>query len=308
LTPDPTSDTVRNENHTGGGDMADVLLELETPMMRGPAVRRLQEAGTALGFDFGKIDGVFGERTEAGVRAAQAALGLAKTGSCDEATWRALEAKLAGRAAPAAPTDPVPSKGSRIVDRRDAHKNAKGWPRRSWSRIEGVTLHQTGVRLSNAPARWDTVHAHVGITGDGKVILINDPTVVAPHGNGLNGFTIGIEICGNFRGIEEKPGTHWKGGGEATTLSAAQKAALEELFGWLEGEFAGHGATWRMVHAHRQASAAREADPGSKVWKEIAMPWMARLGATDGGPKFKIGKGRTIPRQWNPDYPDNYWS
>jgi hypothetical protein len=287
--------------------MAHVLLELQSPLMRGPAVRRLQEIGTALGFEFGKIDGVFGERTEQGVRAAQTALGLAATGVCDEATWRSMETRFLEATAPAAPVGPAPS-GSRIVDRREAHANAKGWPKRPWSRIEGVTLHQTGVRLSSAPERWDTVHAHVGITDDGHVILINDPTVVAPHGNGLNGFTIGIEICGNFRGIEERPGTHWKGGGEATSLSDAQKAALEELYAWLLAEFAKNGASWTRVHAHRQASGTREADPGSKVWKEVAMPWMLRLGATDGGPKYKVGKGRTIPRQWNPDYTDNYWA
>jgi len=288
--------------------MAHVLLELETPLMRGPAVRRLQETGVALGFDFGRVDGVFGENTERGVRAAQTALGLVDTGICDEATWRALETRLAESTAPAASAGPAPTLGSRIVDRRAAHEGAKGWPKRAWSSIRGVTLHQTGVRLSNAPLRWDTVHAHAGITEDGTAILVNDPTVVAPHGNGLNGSTIGIEICGNFRGIEEKPGTHWRGGGEATSLSDAQKAALEELFAWLAGEFERHGATWRTVHAHRQASASREADPGSKVWHEIAMPWMQRLGATDGGPKFKVGKGRTIPKQWNPDYTDNYWS
>jgi hypothetical protein len=282
--------------------MAHLLLELETPLQRGPAVRRLQEAGTALGYDLGKIDGVFGEATERGVRAAQAGLGLAVTGICDEATWHALEARLAA-GAPA-----LPPAGSRIVDRRAAHGNGAGWPRRPWSRIEGVTLHQTGVRLASAPKRWDTVHAHAGITEDGTAILINDPSIVVPHGNGLNGFTIGIEISGNFRGIEEKPGTHWKGGGEATSLADAQKAALEELYAWLTAEFERHGAAWRFVHAHRQASGTREADPGSKVWREIALPWMQRLGATDGGPEFRLGHGRTIPRQWNPAYPDNYWS
>jgi len=284
--------------------MPEVLLEIRTPLMRGPAVHRLQEMGKELGHDFGPIDGVFGARTEAGVRDAQRALELPATGICDDATWHAMEEKLSA----VAPTPPPAPTGSRIIDRRTAHSNNAGRDTRSWSAIRGVTLHQTGVRMSSSPKRWDTVHAHVGITEDGHVILINDPTILMPHANALNGFTIGIEICGNFRGIEDKPGTHWKGGGGATSLSDAQKAALEELYAWLAGEFRKHDATWKVVHAHRQASGTREADPGSKVWREVAMPWMLRLGATDGGPEFKLGTGRTIPKQWNPAYTDNYWS
>jgi peptidoglycan hydrolase-like protein with peptidoglycan-binding domain len=48
-------------------------LHLTKPLMKGPAVRNLQERLTALGFDTGGIDGEFGKQTDAAVRAFQKA-------------------------------------------------------------------------------------------------------------------------------------------------------------------------------------------------------------------------------------------
>jgi peptidoglycan hydrolase-like protein with peptidoglycan-binding domain len=57
---------------------------------RGKAVTQLQQQLTALGFDCGAADGRFGERTEAAVRAFQAARGLEVDGVVGPKTWRAL--------------------------------------------------------------------------------------------------------------------------------------------------------------------------------------------------------------------------
>lgn len=56
----------------------------------GDNVRRLQQALTAWGFDAGRIDGRFGSRTEAAVRAFQEAAGLTVDGKVGEQTWNAL--------------------------------------------------------------------------------------------------------------------------------------------------------------------------------------------------------------------------
>lgn len=61
---------------------------------RGDAVRDLQERLISLGYDVGAsgIDGIFGQATEAAVRAYQAASGLAVDGIVGPRTWAALEA------------------------------------------------------------------------------------------------------------------------------------------------------------------------------------------------------------------------
>jgi peptidoglycan hydrolase-like protein with peptidoglycan-binding domain len=52
-----------------------------------PAVRDLQEAMKALGHDPGPIDGVFGEATEAAVKAFQQERGITVDGIVGEVTW-----------------------------------------------------------------------------------------------------------------------------------------------------------------------------------------------------------------------------
>ncbi len=58
----------------------------------GNQVRGLQQRLQAHGFDSGKIDSVFGSRTETAVLAFQQAKGLDVTGLVDRDTWKALEA------------------------------------------------------------------------------------------------------------------------------------------------------------------------------------------------------------------------
>ena len=57
---------------------------------RGAMVRRVQEALEASGNSPGRIDGLFGTKTQAAVRAFQQGAGLPVTGVVDRATWLAL--------------------------------------------------------------------------------------------------------------------------------------------------------------------------------------------------------------------------
>ena len=56
-----------------------------------PAVRDLQEALKALGQNPGPVDGVFGQQTEAAVRAFQQAKGLTVDGVVGTITWRNID-------------------------------------------------------------------------------------------------------------------------------------------------------------------------------------------------------------------------
>jgi immune inhibitor A len=59
---------------------------------RGPDVARLQQALINLGFDPGPVDGIFGPKTDAAVRAYQRSRGLAADGIVGPLTWASLHA------------------------------------------------------------------------------------------------------------------------------------------------------------------------------------------------------------------------
>jgi peptidoglycan hydrolase-like protein with peptidoglycan-binding domain len=72
------------------------------PGARGPEVERLQRLLSMRGHDVGALDGAFGPRTTAAVKAFQGARGLSIDGIVGVATWRAL-----GATAPLAPSRPT---------------------------------------------------------------------------------------------------------------------------------------------------------------------------------------------------------
>ncbi len=67
-----------------------LLYRLTTPRMKGDAVRRIQEALRAKGFDPGDVDGIFGGQTYAAVRAFQLTNGLLPDGEVGVRTAAAL--------------------------------------------------------------------------------------------------------------------------------------------------------------------------------------------------------------------------
>lgn len=84
-----------------GGNVTVTLLKNGS---KGDAVKALQTDLNKIGYDCGAADGIFGSKTEAAVRAFQSAKGLKVDGIVGEATRAALDAALAGVAAP---SDPV---------------------------------------------------------------------------------------------------------------------------------------------------------------------------------------------------------
>ena len=70
--------------------LGDRLLSLATRPYVGDDVAALQERLLELGFDSGRADGVFGDRTEKALRGLQREYGLVADGTCGPATLRAL--------------------------------------------------------------------------------------------------------------------------------------------------------------------------------------------------------------------------
>lgn len=71
--------------------LGDRLLSLAGKMYVGDDVTALQERLSELGFDTGRVDGVFGPLTEGALRAFQREYGLVSDGVCGPATLRALK-------------------------------------------------------------------------------------------------------------------------------------------------------------------------------------------------------------------------
>ncbi len=77
--------------HAARLSLGDRLLSFSTSMLVGDDVAALQERLLELGFDIGRVDGVFGERTEEALKGFQREYGLASDGVCGPATLRALK-------------------------------------------------------------------------------------------------------------------------------------------------------------------------------------------------------------------------
>jgi len=216
---------------------------------------------------------------------------------------------LKGRLALPTPAPSMP--GVEFHDRRKTAAQAHGpggkWKVRDrpWAQVTGICLHQTACVLGERPERWDTVGAHVGVTRSGKVIWLHDFNRLVVHGNGWNAGTVGIEIDGLYAGVDGDPSTVWDDPSTPTrerglALTSETVMASKQTIRWIDDTLTGRGADCRALVAHRQSSSTRRNDPGSAIWKEVALAMSAELGLTDGGKGFKLNDGYPIPEAWDP--------
>ena len=190
------------------------------------------------------------------------------------------------------------------IDRRNySHGHHIDGGNRPWKNITGICLHQTACVLGERPKRWDTLDAHLGVLRSGRVVHVHDFSRLVRHGNGWNAKTIGIEIDGLFEGVHGDPRTVWDDPStpqheRGMDVTPEQIEATKQTIRWCVSEVQRHGGSVNVLVAHRQSSRDRRNDPGSQVWKEIALPMIAELGLSDGGPGFQIG-GYPIPEAWD---------
>lgn len=195
--------------------------------------------------------------------------------------------------------------GVEVVDGRDINKPPSNFHGTIRNNINSVMLHQTGCGMPSSPKFWQKVNAHCGVLQDGTIVLMHEFDKLIWHGNALSPQSIGIEIEGNMRGVEGLDHTYWKPGGGPHSLTEAQIEALNgALFYIIKDYMNDEGYKWEYVWAHRQSSKSRQADPGSKVWKEVGLVWQERLGV---GPSWESHNGYEIPQSWDPDSPCDYY-
>ena len=194
---------------------------------------------------------------------------------------------------------------SKLVDRRQFAGLTNDYGPRAWDQVRGWCLHQTACYLSSSKdiARCDKVGAHWVVYPDGRKFRLHDINRKVIHGNGWNNQTIGIEIDGLFAGIEGDANTVWDDKStpyveKAGSVTVEQIEAVREIIYHDRALIRANGGTDTVIVSHRQSSKDRRNDPGSKVWKEIALPLLKELSLSDGGVGFEIG-GYPIPQEWD---------
>lgn len=196
--------------------------------------------------------------------------------------------------------------------------------------ITGICLHQTAVRYGvseqqlrlaggnkqKALARRSlNVACHAIAFRDGFFAVPHQLTSYVLHANGLNAYTLGLEIDGRYPGLVDNPDTVprredletvWGGDPDTVTDTIVQTACA--ALHWLVTEGRAMGMPITSIYAHRQSSATRRSDPGQALWSRVAesfaIPVLGlkahyALALPHSG--RKKGMGRPIPRDWARD-------
>jgi hypothetical protein len=266
---------------------------------KGAQVRTLQSDLVKLGFPLPKwgVDGDLGLETWNALRGFALSRG---TTLADGDPGRAVPIPLVAAIRAAVAALPAPALPPKFFDVTNDHSGKQRRGARAWQVIDGIVLHQTAALLGPNLKRWHDVAAHIGIPRDGKIILMNPLDQLIWHANSFNATTVGIEISGNFEGIDGDPSTLWAPGGGPHRATAAQIQAARDAVGWICAAIAAQGGNVRFLYAHRQSSTDRRADPGSRVWENVGLWGQQTLGLSAGKAGYKVGTGRPIPREWDP--------
>jgi N-acetyl-anhydromuramyl-L-alanine amidase AmpD len=270
---------------------------------KGEQVRKVQRALVKLGYGLPKfgVDGDLGHETLAALQEFAAAHGVSAEHLPheDAPIDAALIEDLLEIAAAKKPPKP---RGVQLVDATAEHPNRHAKGVRPWTSITGVTLHQTGIYMQNTARRFHRLRAHIGIIdpgGVGTIVQVYPLDTLLWHANGLNPHTVGIEINGLFEGVEGQGLPRYQRHLKLCHPSAAQIEAARKCLGWIAEEVGRHGGKLEHVYAHRQSSSTRRADPGSRVWQDVALWAEENLGLAT-RPTVTYGKGRPIPVAWDP--------
>ena len=162
----------------------------------------------------------------------------------------------------------------------------------------GVSAQQLkaagGDRMKARNLRAKRIAGHVLGFRDGTIIHNFPFRWHLYHGNGMNPFSVGLELEGAYDGDDNLGQTsdftrdRWR---DAVRFIVEFGAAL--------------GMSINRGLAHRQVSPTRVGDPGAEQWQEIALWAETELGVmTD--PDFTMAGGRRIPRDWDPRQTEAY--
>ena len=186
------------------------------------------------------------------------------------------------------------------ISNKHQREHSKGV--RLWTNITGITLHQTGIMMTNRPERFKKLRAHMAIlkTRTPTIVQVYPLNTYLWHANKLNSEDIGIEINGCFEGIHGDKKTALKGGykNEPDVLSTNQIIATRVAISYIIDVVSSHGGEISYIHAHRQSNKKRRSDPGSRVWENVGIWAQEEFSLSDGGDGYFNG-GNPIPVEWD---------
>ena len=252
-------------------------------------IRDLQYALIDQGYPLPRwgADGVMGDETRDAMEAWVDAHGVGGSPK----TWPALIVAVA-----------VPTVPPRVDDHRRDHAGRARRGTNSWARIDTICLHQMAC-CGSGWDRWRNLAIHYVILRGGAAAWLYDPDALLWHGHGWNFRSIGLEIEGWYAGVEGQPETLWVPRGSTGDRTRSQvlgewqeEAALQAIHHAV-AVVAAHGGRIRYMAAHRQSHRTRQSDPGSQIWRAVALPAMDALGLVTAP---TLPGGRPIPEAWDP--------
>lgn len=222
---------------------------------------------------------------------------------------------------PVAPalTPPLCCQDLRAAD-RSKHPRGKSKGRRAWSRVVGITWHQTaeGVLDADHPGLV-SCPVHIIVHRDGTWSWLHDFDEIVWAAHALNGGTVSVEIDCRAAGIEGDGRTFWRSKNEKNgytdakgrvhpprsyeslvmEATDAQLAAIPVIMRYICARVAQHGGRVRANWTHRQGRDDRTSDPGSRIWAaveraEATMPELALVDVRD----RVLGSGTPVPAAW----------
>lgn len=185
--------------------------------------------------------------------------------------------------------------------------------KRDVSDVTGITVHQTAVKYGVAKyqitaaggdvnlalaRRSLSVACHVMAFHYGFVAWPNPLEWYIYHGNGFNSEDLGIEIDGNYPGVAG--GKTWNNKKPTKVTDSVVNAARAGI-SLLVREGRRLGMPIKYIHAHRQSSVTRRADPGEELWKRVVLDYCVPVLGLETQPDRVIRRGRPIPKEWDPN-------
>ena len=190
------------------------------------------------------------------------------------------------------------------------------------SDVTGITVHQTAARFGVSDAairaaggdrtlalarRSKGVACHVMAFADGFVAWPNPLDWYVWHGNGFNSDTLGIEIDGDFAGLESDKSTAFRKKTNPDKLTPELLNASKRAIKLLVEEGRKQGMPIKYIYAHRQSSTTRRSDPGEEIWKKVVLDYAVKeLGLITRPDHIEL-KGYSIPKEWDPNASGEYW-
>lgn len=177
--------------------------------------------------------------------------------------------------------------------------------------IKGIALHQTACVFgpsndrAKAHRRALSIPAHAVAFRDGVVAIPAPALWYLYTSNGLNAFTLGLEIEGQYPGLLDDPTTPQRED-ETSIWKGATPTPLDELtietarfaLKWLVDEGRALGCPIEYLYAHRQSNGQKPSDPGAGIWRAVAIDYGVKVLGLKTQPDFTCGDGRPIPRGW----------